>query len=68
VLVFVLVPPFFRGLKQALKILLKSLESPIKRLETRGSILSLHLAPGGGEAIRLKPATPEEQAKLKAKG
>ena len=32
-----------------------------KRLVTRDSILPLHLAPGGGEAIRLKPATPEEQ-------
>jgi alpha-glucosidase len=38
-----------------------------KRLATSASILSLHLAPGGGEAIRLKPATPEEQATLKAK-
>jgi alpha-glucosidase len=33
-----------------------------KRLVTRDSILSLHLVPGGGEAIRLKLATPEEQA------
>ena len=38
-----------------------------KRLVTRDSILPLHLAPGGGEAIRLKPATPEEQETLKAK-
>jgi alpha-glucosidase len=38
-----------------------------KQLVTRASILSLHLAPGGGEAIRLKPATPEEQAALSAK-
>jgi alpha-glucosidase len=38
-----------------------------KRLVTRDSILSLRLAPGGGEAVRLKPATPEEQETLKAK-
>jgi hypothetical protein len=35
-----------------------------KRLVTRDSILSFHLAPGGGEAIRLKPATPEEQTNV----
>jgi alpha-glucosidase len=41
-----------------------------KQLVTRDSIFSFHLAPGGGEAIRLKSATPEEQEilKLKAKG
>ena len=38
-----------------------------KRLVTSDSIFSFHLAPGGGEAIRLKPATPEEQASLQAK-
>ena len=38
-----------------------------KRLVTRDSIFSFHLAPGGGEAIRLKPATPEEQKALKPK-
>jgi alpha-glucosidase len=38
-----------------------------KRVVTRDSILSLHLAPGGGEAIRLKPATGEEQRIVKAK-
>lgn len=38
-----------------------------KRLVTRDSILPLYPAPGGGEAIRLKPATPEEQETLKAK-
>ena len=38
-----------------------------KRLVTRDSILSLHLAPGGGNAIRLKPATPEEEQSLKTK-
>ncbi len=38
-----------------------------KRLVTRDSIFSFHLAPGGGEAIRLKPATPEEQKALKSK-
>jgi alpha-glucosidase len=37
-----------------------------KRLVTHDSILPLHLAPGGGEAIRLKPATQEEQEILKA--
>jgi alpha-glucosidase len=37
-----------------------------KRLVTRDSILSLHLAPGGGEAVRLKPATGEDPM-LKAK-
>jgi alpha-glucosidase len=31
-----------------------------RRLVTRNTNLALHLAPGGGEAIRLKPATPEE--------
>jgi alpha-glucosidase len=38
-----------------------------KRLVTRDTILSLHLAPGGGAAIRLKPATREEQQSLKAR-
>jgi alpha-glucosidase len=38
-----------------------------KRLVTCDSILSLHLAPGGGAAIRLKPATEEEQKSLKTK-
>ena len=38
-----------------------------KQLVTRDSILSLHLAPGGGEAIRLKPATPEELELMKTK-
>jgi len=38
-----------------------------KRLVTRDSILSLHLAPGGGAAIRLKPATQEEMLSLKSK-
>ncbi len=38
-----------------------------KRLVTRDSNFSFHLAPGGGEAIRLKPATPEEIKLLKAK-
>jgi alpha-glucosidase len=38
-----------------------------KRLVTAGSTLPLHLAPGGGEAIRLKPATAEEQKTLAAK-
>ncbi len=37
-----------------------------KRLVTSDSILPLHLAPGGGEAIRLKPATPAEKEILKA--
>jgi len=36
-----------------------------KCLVTRDSTLSLHLAPGGGEALRLKPATPQGQEKLK---
>jgi alpha-glucosidase len=36
-----------------------------KLLVTRDSILPLHLASGGGEAIRLKPATQAEQEKLK---
>ena len=35
-----------------------------KQLVTKASVLSLHLAPGGGEAIRLKPATAAEQASL----
>jgi alpha-glucosidase len=41
-----------------------------KQLVTRDSTFSFHLAPGGGEAIHLKSATPEEQGilKLKAKG
>ena len=38
-----------------------------KRLVTSTSTLNLRLAPGGGEAIRLKPATPEEVALLTAK-
>jgi alpha-glucosidase len=38
-----------------------------KQLVTRDSVLTLHLAPGGGEAIRLKPATPAEQAALAAR-
>ncbi len=38
-----------------------------KQLVTRDSIFSFHLAPGGGEAIRLKPATPEEEEILKSK-
>jgi hypothetical protein len=38
-----------------------------KQLVTRDSVLFLHLAPGGGEAVRLKPATAEEQKLLKAK-
>jgi alpha-glucosidase len=38
-----------------------------KRLVTRDSNLSLHLAPGGGEAVRLKLATREEQDKFKSK-
>jgi alpha-glucosidase len=38
-----------------------------KKLVTRDSIFSFHLAPGGGEAIRLKLATPEEQKILQAK-
>ena len=37
-----------------------------KKLVTPGSNLSLHLAPGGGAAIRLKPATTEEQRSLSA--
>jgi hypothetical protein len=36
-------------------------------LVTRDSILQLHLAPGGGGAIRLKPATQEERQSLKSK-
>jgi alpha-glucosidase len=36
-----------------------------KWLVTRDSILKLHLAPGGGEAIRLAPATPAEMLQLK---
>jgi alpha-glucosidase len=39
-----------------------------KQLVTRDSVLSLHLAPGGGEAIRLKPATPAEQKMIKQNG
>jgi alpha-glucosidase len=35
-----------------------------KQLVTGDSVLSLHLAPGGGEAIRLKPATREEMVAL----
>ncbi len=38
-----------------------------KRLVSRDSILSLHLAPGGGEAVRLKLATQQDQEKLKPK-
>ena len=38
-----------------------------KQLVTSDSTLSLHLAPGGGEAIRLKPATEAEQQTLKSK-
>jgi alpha-glucosidase len=38
-----------------------------KQLVTRDSILSLRLAPGGGEAIRLKPATQAEQETIKTK-
>ena len=37
-----------------------------KRLVTAGSTLSLHLASGGGAAIRLKTATPQEQKDLQA--
>jgi len=36
-----------------------------RQLVTGDSTLSLHLAPGGGEAIRLKPATEAEQKTLK---
>ena len=32
-----------------------------KRTVTCDSMLGVHLAPGGGQAIRLRPATPEEQ-------
>ena len=35
-----------------------------KRLVTRSSVLTLHLAPGGGAAIRLKPATREEESAI----
>jgi alpha-glucosidase len=35
-----------------------------KRMVTANSTLPLHLAPGGGEAIRLKPATTTEVAAL----
>jgi alpha-glucosidase len=35
-----------------------------KKLVNRDSILSVHLAPGGGEAIRLRPATTAEQKGL----
>ncbi len=37
-----------------------------KKLVTSASPLSLRLAPGGGEAIRLKPATADEQKNLNA--
>ncbi len=36
-----------------------------KQLVTRDSAFPFHLAPGGGEAIRLKPATAEEILKAK---
>ncbi|MDB6018254.1 MAG: alpha-glucosidase [Pedosphaera sp.] len=36
-----------------------------KRLVNRDSTLSLHLASGGGAAIRLKPASSEDQSKFK---
>lgn len=39
-----------------------------KQLVTHDTIFPLHLAPGGGEAIRLKPASPTEQVTLKANG
>lgn len=39
-----------------------------KKLVNSESILPLHLAPGGGEAIRLKPATGEEIKMLKGNG
>ena len=38
-----------------------------RKLITRNSIFPFHLAPGGGEAIHLKPATPEERESLKSK-
>jgi alpha-glucosidase len=38
-----------------------------KCLVTCDSTLSLHLAPGGGAAMRLKPATQQDQEKLKPK-
>jgi alpha-glucosidase len=38
-----------------------------KRHVTCDSVLLLHLAPGGGEAIRLRPATPGDQAALRTK-
>jgi alpha-glucosidase len=38
-----------------------------KKLVAHDSTFSFHLVPGGGEAIRLKPATPEEQKMLQAK-
>jgi alpha-glucosidase len=38
-----------------------------KQAVTSDSILTLHLAPGGGEAIRLKPATPEEVTAFNSK-
>jgi len=37
-----------------------------KKLVTSASNLSLRLAPGGGEAVRLKPATAGEQKNLSA--
>jgi len=36
-----------------------------RQLVTRDSILPLHLAAGGGEAIRFKPATEKEKSELK---
>jgi alpha-glucosidase len=36
-----------------------------KRLLTRDSALTMHLAAGGGQAIRVRPATPAELAALK---
>ena len=37
-----------------------------KRLVTQDSVLAFHLAPGGGAAVRLRPATPEDKQLLKA--
>jgi alpha-glucosidase len=37
-----------------------------KKLVTRSSSLAVHLAPGGGVAIHLKPATHEQEQALKA--
>jgi alpha-glucosidase len=37
-----------------------------KKLVTRNSTLALHLAPGGGAAIHLKPATHEQEQALKS--